>query len=45
MSEGPRGQSGDVYSRYGLQRRAEVQTGQQLEGQVTALNLAVRFPR
>ncbi|GAA3678604.1 hypothetical protein GCM10022267_76720 [Lentzea roselyniae] len=44
MNEGPRGQSGDVYSRYGLQRHGEVQTGQQIHEQVTALNLATHGP-
>ncbi|PWK80651.1 hypothetical protein C8D88_12315 [Lentzea atacamensis] len=44
MNEGPRGQSGDVYSRYGLQRHGEVQTGQQIHDQVTAVNLATHGP-
>ncbi|WP_086667501.1 WXG100 family type VII secretion target [Lentzea kentuckyensis] len=44
MNEGPRGQSGDVYSRYGLQRHGEVQTAQQIHEQVAALNVATHGP-
>jgi len=36
MNEGAPGRPSDVYSRYGVQRHAEVQTGQQVQERVTA---------
>ena len=36
MNEGAPGRPSDVYSRYGVQRHAEVQTGQEVQDRVTA---------
>lgn len=42
MNEGAPGRPSDVYSRYGVQRHSEVQTGQQVQEQVNA-EMQVRY--